>query len=147
MSLDQSPQLPVTEDAPVQLGGADVIVNLPTGVLSFKAGPTALLLLAQGDVPTFDLPHGQGVHGVILGLLRTHCCLAGRFVGEEDIVGVFDAGIEAGDARLSLKDVAQPGQDWLEPVVLQLGFDIVGELGLFSSIEPLQPGQKRFGFR
>jgi hypothetical protein len=117
---------PLLRNTPVQAGGAQVVVDLPTGVLGLKAGPAALLFPAQGHVPVLDLAHGERIGGVLPGVLRAGGGLAGRFVGEEDIVGPFDTVVETWDARLPLEDVAQLDQDGLEPVLLQLGVVRVG---------------------
>ena len=117
---------------------------MPAGVLRFKAGPAATLLFAQRDAPTPDFPHGQGTGGVLYDLLCAHGGLASGLVGKKDVSGPFDACVEAGGAGSPFKDVAQLGQDRLEPVVFQLGFGVMGELGLFLGIEPLQPGEEGF---
>lgn len=103
------------------------------------------MLLAEWYVPRLDFADSQRMLGVVIRFLLSNGLPARVFVRKEDEVGALDAAGEAGDPGLAFKGVAELGQDRFEPVVFQLGFAVVGKLGVFTFVEIGEPRQDGIG--
>ena len=141
VALHEPPDAAVGDDAPMDAGRLQVVVDLEHGVVVVEGG-RAGRLLAQVDRPGLDLTDGQGVAGVFVGALVGHGGAAGVVVGKENVVGLLDAPVEAGHGGLRLPDVAELAEDGLDPALLKLGLAIGRQLGLLLGIERPQKGQQ-----
>jgi len=115
----EPPLTTVREDGPAAASLGEVVEDLEAGVLEVPRVATGQRSV-ELTIPSLCVAHSQGVAPVLrAAILLGLSAVAGRFIGEEGVVGLVAAG-----PWLHLPDMPEGAQHGLDEVLLKLGFAV-----------------------